>query len=1654
MTKYLLRPLFLCCLLLTLASLSRAQFVLVSSTPTNGATGISGLTSIQLRFSAAVMQPLAGPIQVTPLETASGPVAGSTTVNNDTITFTPSFALPPGLTSVNFSSVLSATGLPIQSATTSIQFTVGMGGGGGGDTTPPSLVSSTPAASATGVSINLSSLNLTFSEAMDHTRGDVTLSGPSGTVMLTKTSISGATLSYSVQGPLAYGTTYTVNCGNVFDLAGNPPTIPSFTFTTQAITPLTLQSSTPASGATGVARTTAITLRFNKAINVGASTVAVSDGATPFTRSRTRVRSRAAVAGTLATGATAQDIVFTPTTPLQFSTTYSVDFSGVQDTDGLTPTGITSLAFTTTFDPTPPTLTASTPTASTTNVDVNLSAVTLTFTKPMDQALSVVTLMGPGGAVALTRTSTTGATLTYQPTTALQHGAVYTVDYSGARDINGVMVGGTGSYTFTTISAQPLVLHSATPSSGATRVAARLPSLSLVFSNLLQATSTITLQGGGSPVPVSIIVNGNTLTAVPQSTLRFNTLYVVNLAGVRDTQNQTPVGSNVTFTTEAGIATGGVLGGTLRLEPNVPAGITYQLHNGTSVPAVMQSANAEFHINNAVAATVAAPLSVNLPAYGDAVLPTTVMVDPVLRNAAIAASTDEIVLRRTFTDAGGSTLTVTVPLTITLGSVQAAVATVTDIVLDRPQVRTTVSQHEELHPHALIHGTGNGSVVGTWYVDDTPLETFQLAMTAGQSLDVETRRSVPTQNLGLHTVTLRVTQPTVVASNTGSYLVFPRQFTTHRVALLGPGADAALAPDTVRVSYRWLPVPDAVGYEIAFADAPDALGLDAVGNLLPDRRRTPWTPEETQRGRLLLVTRVASSVTTWKPNTREYARLFAGNRREVYWAVRAIFSTGVHGDPATTSRGLRAVLLPMPAPLRLLEPTRVIDTRTPTLRWDGGPALVHYTVTVMRNDQVVFTALTDEPFFAFHAYMDFQLVPGRYTWQVTASKTGAGMIASSPVGSFTVKPAVKRAPKLATREVAPQSRVLLAANALVEGPSTNGITFSPADGATVNSAQPRILVSFPTVEGQTLQLLLDEVDVTSIAESTTSSLALTPPQPLSAGRHTVTLVTAATDGAKVESTAAFTVAEAQGGKGLGLAPEGPTFNRKTLLPVDLQFHSNWSGGNQTASQSDVSLDTILRGEPRLDIAPGAYSTLNFQLSRPNESDLEVSSLITEAGAGSGRFTARLGDVGVSEGSYSISGLSSRAFSVAADTGPMKFVATRSIGDPLGRKVFAPAPEVLVLSAEPTQLSNGRTIKMVYVSSKQKAADYSGFSGATTAKVVSLVGQAPIKTTGFNLQGEVAKSDGSQSTGFGEVITNGLAYSAGINGQLYATNLAVNFRRIDADFSSPASMLLSHDLQGWDLRLDRNLGQFLNASLCCNRLTNASGGESPASENNGATLNLALNVPKWPSLTLGVSRNSAKSDPAYAGGTPTKTTDNNWNAGLNYSLAKVNLNVNYSRALSDDAYDVIDPTTDTPRDRKNGTWSCGLSCQPLAALSLRADWGRNDADYYFRSFDTNTLANGRDTGKTLRLEGQWTPLPPLSLNLGWSRDTSRSATIADPNGRQDFDARLNYAIMKNFLGQHQFTLSSGWRKTHNDGTTLVNAPGEFTIQLADTLAFSL
>jgi hypothetical protein len=444
--------------------------------PAVSATGVSRTAPVTVTFSEAMD---AATINTNSIElrTSGGALVTSTLSYNATTfvaTLTPSATLAASTTyTVNVKGgstdprVKDTAGNAL-AATSSWNFTTAAA-----DTTAPTISTRTPASGATAVPL-ATPVTVSFSEAMDAATintSSIELRTSGGALVPSTVNYNATTFvaTLTPSAALAASTTYTVNVlggatdPRVKDVSGNAlAATSSWNFTTVAadVTAPTITALTPASGATGVSRTTSVTVTFSEAM----------DAATISTNSiELRNSGGTLIASTVTYNATTFVATLTPSVMLGSLTAYTVTVRGgttdprVKDVAANALAANSSWSFTTAAgDVTAPTITARTPAVGATGVGTT-SAVTVTFSEALDAATvntSTVELRTSGGALVTSTVNYNATTFvaTLTPGAALSAGATYTVNVKGGatdprvKDVAANALATTSSWNFTTAS--------------------------------------------------------------------------------------------------------------------------------------------------------------------------------------------------------------------------------------------------------------------------------------------------------------------------------------------------------------------------------------------------------------------------------------------------------------------------------------------------------------------------------------------------------------------------------------------------------------------------------------------------------------------------------------------------------------------------------------------------------------------------------------------------------------------------------------------------------------------------------------------------------------------------------------------------------------------------------------------------------------------------------------------------------------------------------------------------------------------------------------------------------------------------------------------------------------------------------------------------
>ena len=326
-------------------------------------------------------------------------------------------------------------------------------------------------------------------------------------------------------------------------------------------TPPTVTTVAPASAATGVSRTTAVTATFSEAMD--ATTISAANF-------ELRDPSSALVAATVAYNTATNVATLTPSAALAASTTFTATVKvGVKDLAGNALASSQVWSFTTiATDTTPPTVSAISPASGATGVR-STANVTATFSEAMDATsitASAFELRTSANAVvpAVVSYNATTRVATLNPTPSLSAGPAYTAIVRGGstdprvKDAAGNALAADRSWSFS-IETVPPKVTAISPASGAVSVS-RTANVTATFSEAMDAT-TISAANFELRDPSSALVAAtvayntatNVATLTPSAALAASTTFTATVkVGVKDLAGNALASSQVwSFTTIA-----------------------------------------------------------------------------------------------------------------------------------------------------------------------------------------------------------------------------------------------------------------------------------------------------------------------------------------------------------------------------------------------------------------------------------------------------------------------------------------------------------------------------------------------------------------------------------------------------------------------------------------------------------------------------------------------------------------------------------------------------------------------------------------------------------------------------------------------------------------------------------------------------------------------------------------------------------------------------------------------------------------------------------------------------------------------------------------------------------------------------------------------
>lgn len=484
----------------------------IATSPANLATAVPLNATISATFNLAMDS---ATINATTF-TLTGPggvgVTGTVTYAGNTATFTPAVLLGADTSYVaTITTAAQSTRGNALAANFMWSFT----------TASPTVISTVPAAGATGVGIN-TVISATFSEPMNPATINgvtFTVTGPGVTPVAGVVTYAGSTATFTPTGLLAANTSYTAMITTGAQDPGGVALAANFMWTFMTAAPPTVVSTVPAAGATAVAVNTLVSATFSRAMNPatinGGTFTLTGPGVTP-------VNGAVTYSGNTAT--------FTPTTVLAANTLFTATISvGATDPSG----SPLAASFVWTFmTAAAPTVVSTIPANGATAVALN-TVVSATFSEAMDPTTlngTTFTLTGPGTAPVPGAVTYAGDTATFTPTAALEGGTLFTATITtGAADPTGNALAVNHVWTFTTVS-QPKVT-STNPASGATNVPIN-QKITATFDEPMSSatitaagTFTVTPTLGGAAVTGTVTYDAASRTAIftPSANLAVST---------------------------------------------------------------------------------------------------------------------------------------------------------------------------------------------------------------------------------------------------------------------------------------------------------------------------------------------------------------------------------------------------------------------------------------------------------------------------------------------------------------------------------------------------------------------------------------------------------------------------------------------------------------------------------------------------------------------------------------------------------------------------------------------------------------------------------------------------------------------------------------------------------------------------------------------------------------------------------------------------------------------------------------------------------------------------------------------------------------------------------------------------------------------------
>jgi hypothetical protein len=418
----------------------------------------------------------------------------------------------------------------------------------------------------------------------------------------------------------------------------------------------------------------------------------------------------------------------------------------------------------------------------------------------------------------------------------------------------------------------------------------------------------------------------------------------------------------------------------------------------------------------------------------------------------------------------------TQPLRVQPSNSLGAPVSILTMAVTHPRDGTVVMQGQELSAEAILGGSGTGTVIGQWLWDGNVVEQFTASVIGGQSVSVQTRQSLPTWSLGIHTLQMRMVQPNQVASRTITLVINPGDWNLE--ALLAPAYGAIFSSDHPPL-LRWKVVPGAAKYQIGFSAHPYLASI------------TKWYDATDNRWQ------VPQDVWREQPDG------------ELFWTVRTVEASGTARKPLPMRSIVRATAGSLTSVRP--EPGRTAAGNT-LLEWKPVTQRAFYLITVSADREgtkIIRRYLSVQPEIDLRA-LDNRFEPGKtYFWRVEALSTSGKLIMSGPPQSFVAAPRNKAALHDLHGQLLQVASLGMPAGLIMPTPDLPAqiAKRAPEPDGSVAESQPQIAIEFKTkFNPLDVSIMLDDLDVTSMARVSETQITYTPALPLQSGSHRVNLI--------------------------------------------------------------------------------------------------------------------------------------------------------------------------------------------------------------------------------------------------------------------------------------------------------------------------------------------------------------------------------------------------------------------------------------------------------------------------------------------------------------------------------------------------------------------